>query len=824
MKKGKQNEMRKVCLRIAARQLQGHRALGACMAVAVMLTATLFMTAFSAVSCIKGGLRQAEMERAAWMAHGAVMNVSERQYAAMRAYDGASVSSYIHLGYLQEEAHAGTVELMFCEDLMASWMYYGLSWGRMPQGGREIAVSTQLLEDEGLPQETGAEISLRYTVNGVPKEGSFTVCGAYEKKPASLEAMLISEEFCRESLKTAGEKDGDGLLGVRVAEVLFADGSHLEQDMEEFLEQTGALGNKWILNPAFAEGGGMGAGASIAFACVLLAIMACGYSIIYNVCTISVMQDARFYGSLATLGFRQREICSVVGFRTDLLCVAAMPLGLLPGVLLSMAVLPGLMGLFGIAAEGAPGPAAFAWAAAFCYATVKIGSRKPARMAAGMEPALAKRCAAVGKGVGKEPRNGQKGVAIAMAWRGMARGRRKSLLTCGSVMMCMTLSALFYTVASGLDLDAFLRDSIDSDFILGARNYFALNSTDNPRMSFRTLDPSLLRAVDGWEGIEDCGGAGMVWTDVLLDRDAYERHMEIAGEYERYHDGLMHGAFLYGIDQYLFRKMEVSAGSVDWERFAAGGYVVAGVYVNAGGESCWKPGDKVRLGEGVSGKEYTVMAVGELPYNYTVRYSAADSVALYLPMQEWTALTGRRDCYLYACDVADGCEAQWEESLAELEAGPADVAHTSRQTFRDQFGKFVAGIRLLGVSVSVALGTIGLMNFVNVIYGSIHGRRRELAVLQAIGMRPGQVCGMLAAEGGCYMLVSWLAGVVFGMPFVRLTVSALGREMPFFRYRLLLLPYLAFGAACAVLAVCVPILIFCAMDRKEGLLQRLRHD
>lgn len=77
---------------------------------------------------------------------------------------------------------------------------------------------------------------------------------------------------------------------------------------------------------------------------------------------------------------------------------------------------------------------------------------------------------------------------------------------------------------------------------------------------------------------------------------------------------------------------------------------------------------------------------------------------------------------------------------------------------------FVSGILMLGISISVILGTIGFMNFINVIYSSIYDRRREIAVMQSMGMDLGQVYGMLSAEGGYYMLVSCLGGIAVGLP------------------------------------------------------------
>ncbi len=826
MKKNQKNEMRQVCRKIAVRQLLEHKMLSICMITAVMLTMVLFTTAFSAAFYFRDSIRQAEMEHAAWKAHGAVMDVSKEQYAAMQVYDDVlAVSSYIHLGFLEEEAQDEVVEIQYSEEQMAEWMYYGLLWGHMPQGEQEIAVSSQLLENKGIPQESGAEISIRYTVNGVRKEGVFTVCGVYEQRPTSAEVVFISEQFCRKALaETAGEQVRDSVLGSRVAEVLFADTFHLQRDMEKFVEYTGFAENKWILNPAFAGGSSAGPGAAAVLAGVLACIMACGYFIIYNIYTISVMQDTRFYGSLAVLGFQGKEIRSIVKMRTDILCAAAIPLGFLPGVFLSAAFLPRIMeSLRNFQMQAAPQPAVFVCAAVFSYLTVKASSRRPARMVAKMEPVLVKKYVTADAGRGRASRNGQK--LMVMAWKNVARDRKKSLLICASIMMCVILSALFYTISAGLDLDLFVQDAISCDFLVGSRTYFNQVGDRRRRQELPPADPVLRLTAGRWEGAEACGGAGVTWTDVLLDQEANKKHLEIAGEDDQYQDGVMHDAFLYGIDEYLFRKMDLKDANADWEQFATGNYVVVSGYVQTGGrESCWQPGDNIRLEYGEHSKEYTVIAIGDIPYDCSARFNYSHSVNLYLPMQEWTAQTGRQDCYMYAFDVEDSCEAEWEERLAALAAGTADLSYTSRMTFRGQFQGFAGGIRILGVSVSIILGMIGLMNFVNVIYSSIYNRRRELAVMQSIGMGVRQVYVMLSAEGGYYMLSSWLGGVAAGVPLVYFVVSALGKEMEFFRYRLQLMPYLAFGAACGILAVCVPCMIFYGLDRKEDLLYRLRHD
>lgn len=68
-------------------------------------------------------------------------NVSKAQYAAMQAYDDVlAVSSYIHLGFLEEDVQDEIVEVQYSEEQMTEWMYYG-QW--------ELRQIYGMLSDEG---------------------------------------------------------------------------------------------------------------------------------------------------------------------------------------------------------------------------------------------------------------------------------------------------------------------------------------------------------------------------------------------------------------------------------------------------------------------------------------------------------------------------------------------------------------------------------------------------------------------------------------------------------------------------------------------------
>lgn len=845
-----------LCWQIAKRKLFDNKMQGVFMMTAAVLTTVLFTVAFAAVFGFESSVRMASMENAAWKAHAAVTEVTDEQYERMKNSSAAAkVSSYRHLGFLAEDAHDCVTELCYSEDLMASWMYYELKQGRMPQSENEIAVSAQFLMSRGIqPDEAvGTQMQIKYTVNEALHTGNFIVTGYYEKKASSSETAFISEDFFNQALAQAKDTQIlDGVLGVRVVEVMFANTFRMEKKLEQLLTQAGALENKSILNPAFTMGSSMGAGGVFAVFCVAAFILCCGYFIIYNIFYISVMQDTRFYGSLAALGFFASELKQMVRYKTSLLCMAAVPAGLALGYLLSVSVLPQILRTFGTGSvQILPHPLLFVCAAAFSYLTMRISSRKPAKLASQMAPAGARRYVAkdvyeasvllgkkqknktgrskTGSSAGK--RNGKFRAAVSengqklyvMAWRNVVRERKKSILICCSFAVCIILTALFYTVSKSTDMELLIKDSVSCDFVVADRQLF-----NRARPGAAAVDESILSALKQKEGIVNCGGAHVVdMFNVVFGSRVYARYVEIlnaAEEEEMYEAGSMY-AKVYGLDKFICTKMEVVKGEADWEKFCLGDYVIVTEMIESyAGErfsdngSCFEPGDTLRL-DPSDEKEYTVLAVANIPYDLSARSQFFGSVDIFLPSDEWIRRMQSREYYMYAYDVEDAYEADWESFLSEFTAQNTAVSYASKAAFREQYEGLFGGVLLLGAAVSVILATIGLMNFINVIYSSVYARRRELAVMQSMGMQKKQVYKMLAAEGSYYMLISWLAGVLAGGALSYFVTRALA--MRFIHYKWSPVPYLLFGAAGFLLAASIPCLIFHAVDKKEDLLCRL---
>jgi len=94
-----------------------------------------------------------------------------------------------------------------------------------------------------------------------------------------------------------------------------------------------------------------------------------------------------------------------------------------------------------------------------------------------------------------------------------------------------------------------------------------------------------------------------------------------------------------------------------------------------------------------------------------------------------------------------------------------------------------------------------VLNFFNAILTGIITRKREMAVLQSIGMTGKQLKTMLVCEGLLYALSSVLLSLVLAVVLGPLAFSALQSMFWFFTYRFTLAPILAVAPVFALLGI-----------------------
>ena len=128
---------------------------------------------------------------------------------------------------------------------------------------------------------------------------------------------------------------------------------------------------------------------------------------------------------------------------------------------------------------------------------------------------------------------------------------------------------------------------------------------------------------------------------------------------------------------------------------------------------------------------------------------------------------------------------------------------------------------LLGGALSFIVGLVGVLNFFNAVFTGIITRRRELAVLQAIGMTGRQLKAMLVYEGLFYALGAAVISLILTLALGPVAFTAVGSLFWFFTYRLTLTPFLIVVPVFALLGVLVPLAVYRSVS-KSTIVERLR--
>lgn len=220
--------------------------------------------------------------------------------------------------------------------------------------------------------------------------------------------------------------------------------------------------------------------------------------------------------------------------------------------------------------------------------------------------------------------------------------------------------------------------------------------------------------------------------------------------------------------------------------------------------------------------EYIVAALVSVPSALSYRYYSLDEFVL---GANTFIRDTNTDCVMYyALDTTQESNDDMECFLADYtENQNAQFDYESKAGYAAEFKNVQDMFLLLGGAMSFIVGLVGVLNFFNAIVTGITARRRELAMLQSIGMTARQLRKMLMIEGLLYTFGAALAALVLILLTAPWVGPALNGLIWFFTYRFTLWPFALILPIFAVLGVVIPVLSGRAAER-YSVVERLRQE
>ena len=832
--------------------------------IAIALTALLFTSLFTIVMSMNSSYEMYTFRQVGGYCHGTFKEVTEEQIENISAHPKVKATGKrITIGYMDSGIFAkAPAEVSFMDDNCTEWSFATPIVGHQPQGKKEITMDTYALKLLGVAPELGAEIELSFTVGSLSampyeKTDTFTLVGWWEYDDVSpVHYINISEQYAKEIETEALSK---GLEPFRVdLNVMLASGINIRGQMEQVDQDLGyawdetgegelvRIGVNWGYTSS-QLGESMDAATLLAIVAFLALVIFTGYLIIYNIFQISVTGDIRFYGLLKTIGVTPRQLKRIISLQALFLCVAGIPAGLLFGYGVGAFLTPVVMArtTFGVGVSTvSTSPLIFLASAMFALLTVMLSCARPGKIASKVSPVEATKYTETVKSK-KKQRSTRGAKVYQMAFANLGRNKRKTVLVVISLSLSVVLLNLLVTFTGGFDMEKYLAKQTCADFIVSSTDYFRYNRSES-YISQEQIEQIKANTSESLLG----SGYQLMGANCWMTEEAWRAERSRFGFSETLESELAMAARrgelvgaeaqIEGLDESLFEKLTVVEGDLaplfqegsnaiamavdtdDYgkvsisEQYPCIGstqtisYVEDGYYIDSRtGKKCDATTPQEYLEYYIAEShdvDYTICAYVTIPHSISYRYGTF-GYRYVLPVTKLAQDSQQEPVPLFwLFDTPDtAAEDAAESYLAEFTANDVSpLMYESKTTLRAEFKSYQNMFLLLGGLLCAIIGLVGVLNFFNAIMTGILSRKREFAVLQAVGMTNRQLRAMLIYEGLFYALSSAAAALVLSFVLNPLVGDLLEHMFWFFSARFTIVPVLLAIPIFALLGWLIP--------------------
>ena len=864
---------RKLIWKLGVRSLLAARKRNLIAVIAIALTSLLITSLFTILLSVNASYQTYQFRQLGGYPHGSFKEVTLQQIESISAHHlvrEAGVRTII--GTTSDGVFAKEpAEISYMDENCTRWSYATPTTGRMPTSGKEITMDTRALELLGIQAELGAEIPLTYTLYDGMRTGetvtdTFTLVGWWEYDDLMpVHYINISNDYVEQVKTESGTDAFRSDLNVMMASSADIRGQ-MERVDAELGYDAGNIGVNWGYTTAQLAND-MDIGLIAAIAAFLLLVFMTGYLIIYNIFQISVTGDIRYYGLLKTIGVTSKQLRRIIRVQSFALCIVGIPVGLLAGYGVGVLLMPSILSVSNLgdtALTVSTSPLIFVFSALFALGTVLLSCAKPGRQAGKASPVEATRYTEA-SAVKKVHTAAHGSRVYRMAFANLGRNRKKTALVVLSLALSVVLLHILTLFVCGFDLEKYLASKTCADFIVSSPDYFHFVTTDAEYLSPESVDE--IRAGTR-ASLSGCGYADTGVTKAWMSEDNW--NVQAEGFYgtewakmqrsrmERRGNSIREELLLEGFDRSLLEKLTVLDGDlsplyvedsrsiaiavntddfgnvVHPEIYPAVGDTFTVVYAeeqhyidSSTGELCSETTLPQNLKEELSGAhevEYTVCALVNVPYGMGYRYAPVVGYQAVLPVETLERDSGSEVVPLfYLFDTPDEeTESAAERYLSELTADAASpLMYESKATLRAEFEGFRNMFVLLGGILCAIIALVGVLNFINAVMTGILSRRREFAVLQAVGMTERQLRSMLVIEGLFYALSAAVLALGINLIISPLTIRLMEKTFWFLRPRFVIYPALVSIPVFALLGWLIPTILY-GQEAHRSVVEQLR--
>lgn len=704
--------------------------------------------------------------------HALYRNVDESTVMKLAAHhDVKTYGLRSDAGYMNLED--ATVSMMYMDRTGMELYKVKLKEGQLPQKENDIVVSKGILEALGQNGKIGDTITVPYQIlkdDGLDytKEKDFRICGFLADNESSKEqkqyTSLVSEAFLKAEIPVEQVKyrfllQVNGQKGNTTADYT--------ETIQNIARQFGISEDDMNINKEYLAANYVDPATIPVIVGIMLIVVLAGIITIYSVYYVSMNQRVREFGKLKAIGATKRQLRQIVLREGMGVALFAIPIGLLIGTVAVKVVLLQFVEhakdsnvliteAYKVVAKGEV--QLYYWwiyllAIAVTLCTVYLSLMKPMRMAAKVSEIEAMRY----QGGSKRQKSSRKGYQFLnigrLTKRNLAENKKKSTITIVSMAVTGIFVMMVATVLSCANPMESAKSSIVGQYEISP--IVESGNKEHPEYEWaevqknNPLNEGLKQQIEELDGVERVD----VFTALKVSGGPFEEKNGtefINGVPEEYAEELKKG---------------ITEGNVTYEELKSGDKVILDRALLH-----WYPdikvGDKLKLnihdGDNTFQKEIEVAAIGEYGTGLT-NYNC-----LIMAKEGAEKLTINNSSSYFQV-IADK---DYDEALeASLQAIVDGSGRLQMRTWKNEYDTWENAIQMTRgacYAFIIILAAISIMNLINTMINSVHVRKKELGMMQAIGMSDRQLMKMLQLEGIFYtvgtLIISIGVGSLAGYP------------------------------------------------------------
>ena len=657
--------------------------------------------------------------------------------------NNASIDQYgIYKAIGTSQYEDSNLGLIYADNTIKNMANIKFEDGTMPEKENEIAIESGYLNLLNNGAKIGDKIKLSYESlsTGEIKEKEFILSGILQTSDIS-KAQKSYSAIISKSYFVSEEVDENTKYNVYINIVkpkkLTADEvkeSILSIAKNMGIEEYDVRINTDYINASNPDPQVIAGGIVVALIIILSSML-----VIYSIFYVSVINKVHEYGKLRAVGATKRQIRKIILREGFILSCISIPLGIAIGYLIGQVV---ILKALKMDRYGVGGMNIFIaiGVAVITVISVLLSLLKPMKMACNISPVEAMRYD--GNDSKQKKRKGYEEINLKkITFANLSRNKKRTVIT----LLSLSLSGILFIVASTImncmNPENMAKDHSLGDITVYLDNYDWNEDGSNNLYDIQANNPlgkEMCERLENIPGVKKINMEKSAWASIDIgageknlediqgfDKEFYDELSEHLVEGEINKEALESGEGLVYTHPSYAKEIGIKVGSTQ----------VITIY---DGKDSYK-------------KEFTVFALVDI-----------GGASIRIPESVMDSLIKTDTTIRVGLEIKKDMLKSVEEEIKNITDNDEYLSYGTLEDSIETYKKSMAITSVLIYSLVIIIGVIGLMNLINTMITSIITRKRELGILQAIGLSDKQLVKMLQIVGLFYTVGTLLITLTLG--------------------------------------------------------------